>query len=163
MGSEVVVAPMFFMVTTFNPRRLNFCLIASGLSSINWAILPLPKKIHDATGRLQTLEEVEAYFPGFKAFIDATEQEIPRPSAKLKRKTHYSGKKKKHTVKTQITVNKDGLIIHKTRKKALGPFRKEIMGLPQHTRDAIAAELETNFCFLFKQLNVVNKRLLANK
>ena len=79
------------------------------------AILPLPKKIHDATRRLQTLEEVEAYFPGFKAFIDATEQEIPRPSAKLKRKTHYSGKKKKHTVKTQITVNKDGLIIHKTR------------------------------------------------
>ena len=46
------------------------------------AILPLPKKIHDATRRLQTLEEVEAYFPGFKAFIDATEQEIPRPSAK---------------------------------------------------------------------------------
>jgi hypothetical protein len=79
------------------------------------AILPLPKKIHDATRRLQTLEEVEAYFPGFKAFIDATEQEIPRPSAKLKRKTHYSGKKKKHTVKTQITVNKDGLIVHKTR------------------------------------------------
>ena len=38
MGSEVVVAPMFFMVTTFNPRRLNFCLIASGLLSINWAI-----------------------------------------------------------------------------------------------------------------------------
>ena len=79
------------------------------------AILPLPKKIHDATRRLQTLEEVEAYFPGFKAFIDATEQEIPRPKSKRKRKTHYSGKKKKHTVKTQITVNKDGLIIHKTR------------------------------------------------
>jgi hypothetical protein len=78
------------------------------------AILPLPKKIHDATRRLQTLEEVEAYFPGFKAFIDATEQEIPRPSAKHKRKTHYSGKKKRHTVKTQLTVNRKGLIVHKT-------------------------------------------------
>jgi hypothetical protein len=78
------------------------------------AILPLPKKIHDATRRLQTLEEVEAYFPGFKAFIDATEQEIPRPKSKLKRKTHYSGKKKKHTVKTQIVVNRIGLIVHKT-------------------------------------------------
>ena len=78
------------------------------------AILPLPKKIHDATRRLQTLEEVEAYFPGFKAFIDATEQEIPRPSQKLKRKTHYSGKKKRHTVKTQLTVNSKGLIVHKT-------------------------------------------------
>jgi fructose-bisphosphate aldolase class II len=55
------------------------------------------------------------------------------------------------------------LIIRKTRKKALGPFKKEIMGLPQHTRDAIAAEIETKFGFLFKQLNVVNKRSLANK
>ena len=78
------------------------------------AVLPLPKKIHDATRRLQTLEEVEEYFPGFKAFIDATEQEIPRPSQKLKRKTHYSGKKKRHTVKTQLTVNRNGLIVHKT-------------------------------------------------
>ena len=53
-------------------------------------------------------------FPGFKAFLDATEQEIPRPKNKRKRKTHYSGKRKKHTVKTQLTVNKEGLIIHKT-------------------------------------------------
>ena len=53
--------------------------------------------------------------------------------------------------------------IYKTRKKALGPFKKEIMGLPQQTRDAIAAEIETKFDFLFKQLNVVNKRVLVNK
>lgn len=78
------------------------------------AILPLPKKVHNATRRLQTPQEVEEYFPGFKAFLDATEQEIPRPSAKHKRKTHYSGKKKRHTVKTQLTVNSKGLIIHKT-------------------------------------------------
>ena len=50
----------------------------------------------------------------FKAFLDATEQEIPRPHGKRKRKTHYSGKRKKHTVKTQLTVNKQGLIIHKS-------------------------------------------------
>jgi len=78
-------------------------------------VLLLPKKQHEKVRRLQTLEEVEAYFPGFKAFLDATEQEIPRPKSKRKRKTHYSGKKKKHTVKTQITVNKDGFIVHKTR------------------------------------------------
>jgi len=78
-------------------------------------VLPLPKKQHKKVRRLQTLDEVEAMFPGFKAFLDATEQEIPRPKSKRKRKTHYSGKKKRHTVKTQITVNKDGLIIHKTR------------------------------------------------
>jgi transposase len=76
--------------------------------------LPLPKKQHEKVRRLQTLDEVETMFPGFKAFLDATEQEIPRPKAKRKRKTHYSGKKKKHTVKTQITVNKNCLIVHKT-------------------------------------------------
>ena len=53
--------------------------------------------------------------------------------------------------------------LYKTRKKALGPFKKEIMRLPQETRDAIAAELEAKFDFLFKQLNIVNKRDLVNK
>ena len=77
-------------------------------------VLPLPKKQYDRVRRLQTLDEIEALFPGFKAFLDATEQEIPRPHGKHKRKTHYSGKKKKHTVKTQLTVNKQGLIVHKT-------------------------------------------------
>ncbi len=77
-------------------------------------VLPLPGKLHRKAGRLGTLEEVESLFPGFKAFLDATEQEIPRPGDKRKRRTHYSGKKKRHTVKTQITVNADGLILHKT-------------------------------------------------
>jgi len=77
-------------------------------------VLPLPRKIHQKAGRLGTLDDVEALFPGFKAFLDATEQEIPRPKDRAKRRTHYSGKKKRHTVKTQITVNADGLILHKT-------------------------------------------------
>ena len=77
-------------------------------------VLPLPSKLHQRAGRLGTLEEVESLFPGFKAFLDATEQEIPRPKDKGKRRTHYSGKKKRHTVKTQITVNADGLVLHKT-------------------------------------------------
>jgi hypothetical protein len=77
-------------------------------------VLPLPRKEHDKVRRLETVGEIEALFPGFKAFLDATEQEIPRPKAKRKQKTHYSGKKKKHTVKTQITVNRRGLIVHKT-------------------------------------------------
>ena len=74
----------------------------------------MPKKQNDKVKRLQTVEEIEVMFPGFKAFLDATEQEIPRPHNKHKRKTHYSGKKKRHSVKTQLTVNQDGLIIHKT-------------------------------------------------
>jgi fructose/tagatose bisphosphate aldolase len=53
--------------------------------------------------------------------------------------------------------------LYKTRKKALAPFKKEIMRLPQQTRDVIAAEIENKFDFLFKQLNVVNKRALVDK
>jgi DDE superfamily endonuclease/Helix-turn-helix of DDE superfamily endonuclease len=83
--------------------------------------LPLPKKMQKLTRRLRTIEEVEEFFPGFKAYIDATEQEIPRPKKDTrKRKTHYSGKKKRHTVKTQLTVNSKGLIIHKTDRHARG-------------------------------------------
>ena len=37
--------------------------------------------------------------------VFASEQEIPRPKNKRKRKSYYSGKKKKHTVKTQYMVN----------------------------------------------------------
>jgi hypothetical protein len=77
-------------------------------------VLPTPKKLHDKARQLQTLQEIEAMFPEFRAFLDATEQEIPRPKNKHKRKTHYSGKKKRHTVKTQLTVNEKDLIIHKT-------------------------------------------------
>ena len=55
---------------------------------------------------LRTIDEVEEeYFPGFKAFIDSTEQEIPRPKNKKRRKSYYSGRRKKHTVKTQYMVN----------------------------------------------------------
>jgi len=52
---------------------------------------------------------------------------------------------------------------YKTRKKALGPFKKEIMGLPQQVRDAIASEIENKFEFLFKQLNAVNNKELVDK
>jgi hypothetical protein len=69
--------------------------------------------MYDLTKRLKTVDEVEKYSPGFIVFIDCTEQQIPRPVNKRKRKIFYSGKKKKHTVKNQLTVNKDGFIIHK--------------------------------------------------
>jgi fructose/tagatose bisphosphate aldolase len=53
--------------------------------------------------------------------------------------------------------------LYKTRKKALGPFKKEIMGLPKETRDAIADEIELKFDFLFKQLKAVNRKGLVDR
>jgi hypothetical protein len=82
--------------------------------------IPLPSKLYNITRRLRTVEEVELYFLGFKAFIDSTEQEIPRPIDKTRRKEYYSGKKKRHTVKTQLLVNKKGEILHKPNKHKKG-------------------------------------------
>jgi len=53
--------------------------------------------------------------------------------------------------------------IYKTRKKALGPFKKEIMGLSKEIREAIAKEVEEKFDFLFQQLKVINNKELVLK
>ena len=57
----------------------------------------------------------------------------------------------------------DEQFFYKTRKKALGPFKREIMGLSDSIRETIALELEAKFDFLFKQLNVINKKELVDK
>jgi hypothetical protein len=102
--------------------------------------VPIPKKVYGEARRANTLEEVELYFPGFKAFVDSTEQEIPRPKKDAgKRKTHYSGKKKRHTVKTQLTVNSNGLILHRTnhargRRHDLDIYRERHPSLPRQVQ-----------------------------
>jgi len=102
------------MAYLFDLSQTNILKDIRKLEPLVSEILPLPKQQSDKVKRLETVDEIESLFPGFKAFLDATEQEIPRPKAKRKRKTHYSGKKKKHTVKTQITVNQKGFIVHKS-------------------------------------------------
>jgi len=52
---------------------------------------------------------------------------------------------------------------YKTRKRALGPFKKEIMSLSPETRSAIADEIEEKFDFLFRQLRVIGKKDLVEK
>lgn len=53
--------------------------------------------------------------------------------------------------------------LYKARKKALGPFKKDIMGLPEEIKEGIAGEIEKNFEFLFRQLNVGNTKDLVSK
>jgi hypothetical protein len=53
--------------------------------------------------------------------------------------------------------------IYKTRKRALGLFKNEIMGLKPEIRATISAEVEGKFDFLFKQLNLVNTLPLINR
>jgi fructose-bisphosphate aldolase, class II len=48
----------------------------------------------------------------------------------------------------------DEQFYYKARKKAIGPFKRELWSLPEDVRAAIAGDLERTFAFLFEQLNV---------
>ena len=49
----------------------------------------------------------------------------------------------------------DEQFVYKTRKKAFGPFKKELYDLPVETKMAISKELEKQFDLLFNKLNAV--------
>ena len=97
----------------FDLDQSNICRDIQKIEGLIRQCVPIPQKIYQITKRLKTADEVEKYFPGFLAFTDCTEQQIPRPVDKERRKIFYSGKKKRHTVKNQITVNNQGFILHK--------------------------------------------------
>jgi len=101
----------------FDLDQSNICRDIQKIEPLVRKCVPIPQKMHRLTKRLRTLEDVDQYFPGFIAFVDCTEQQIPRPESKTRRKAYYSGKRKRHTVKTQLMVNNRGLIIHKTNHK----------------------------------------------
>jgi hypothetical protein len=56
--------------------------------------LPVPQKIYSITKRLRTPDEVEKYFPRFMAFIDSTEQQIPRLVYKRRKKYTFQTRRK---------------------------------------------------------------------
>lgn len=57
----------------------------------------------------------------------------------------------------------DAQFIYKTRKKAFGPFKEDILGLSENIRKAIAKEIEEEFSFLFDKLNATNTKDLISK
>jgi IS5 family transposase len=62
-------------------------------------------------GRLGSVAAVMAAFPAVRLVIDSKEQRIYRPGGgHARQKPFYSGKKKAHTLKTQVAVAPDGVI-----------------------------------------------------
>jgi hypothetical protein len=110
----------------FNLDQSNICRDIQKIERLVRQCLPISQKIYSITKRLKTLDEVERYFPGFLAFIDYTEQQIPRPKNKQRKKAYYSGKKKKHTIKNQAMVNNREFIIHKIGYKIGGRYDYDI-------------------------------------
>jgi hypothetical protein len=65
-----------------------------------------------AKKRIGTLKELLEAHPEFKeVLLAASEQEVPKPKDALHRKQRYSGKKKQHTLKSQVTVS-NRLVLH---------------------------------------------------
>ena len=60
--------------------------------------------------KARSAAEVMAAFPAVRVIIDAKEQRINKPQGEARQKPYYSGKKKTHTVKTQVAVNTRGQI-----------------------------------------------------
>lgn len=102
----------------------NVSRVVNRLRPLLLGVLPLPveetRLFADAAPRprrrIATLEELFRKHPEFKeVLIDATEQETYKPKDTTKRKEHYSGKKKRHTLKTQVTTSRNGLLLHLSR------------------------------------------------
>jgi len=104
---------MDLMNFLFDIHKSNISRGMAKLEPLIKQFIPIPQKIKTLKNRIKTPEELLLLFPDLMAIVDATEQEINRPQHKKKRNNHYSGKKKKYTRKTQIVVNKDGLILDK--------------------------------------------------
>ncbi len=104
----------------FNLDDSNVSRLINKLRPVLLEVLPLPA--HETVlfagqgKRISSLEELLEQHPELKeVLIDATEQETRKPKDKRKRKDNYSGKKKRHTLKTQITATNTRLILHVTR------------------------------------------------
>lgn len=61
--------------------------------------------------KISSWDDLQREFPEIaEILIDATEQQRPRPGKRIQRR-YYSGKKKRHTLKTQLITNNQGRIL----------------------------------------------------
>lgn len=73
--------------------------------------IPLRRRIPPGAKKISTWEELLKVCPDFADVVtDATEQQRQRPAKRTQRRW-YSGKKKRHTIKTQITATTQGKVL----------------------------------------------------
>ena len=84
-----------------NTRRVLSALRVVGEGTLGWAEPP-------QRGQGKSVAQALANYPDLFAIVDATEQAVQRSSDDETQRQHYSGKKKRHTRKTQLIVNERG-------------------------------------------------------
>ena len=79
-------------------------------------ILSLAKAEHQRRQkRIGSIEEFREAYPELSFIIDGVEQPKRKPKSKQKRKSDYSGKKKRHTLKQIVTATPIGIVIDQSR------------------------------------------------
>jgi len=63
----------------FDLDKSIICRDIQKIESLIRKCIPISQKIWKIIKRLKTPDEIEQYYAGFLAFIDCTEQQIPRP------------------------------------------------------------------------------------
>jgi len=91
-----------------NTRRVLAAMRVVGEGTLGW---PEPPQRDQGKDVAQALAE----YPDLFAIVDATEQAVQRSSDDETQREHYSGKKKRHTRKTQLIVNEHGEMRHLSR------------------------------------------------
>ena len=91
-----------------NTRRVLAAMRVVGEGTFGW---PEPPQ----RGQGKDVAQALAEYPDLFAIVDATEQAVQRSSDDETQREHYSGKKKRHTRKTQLIVNEHGEMRHLSR------------------------------------------------
>ena len=88
------------------PLRLrSLCAEPDRSPEASLPLVPTRKK------RITTLQELLLTYPEIaEVLLDATEQSVPQPEDKQKRKLAYSGEQHDHTVKTQIVATRKTIL-----------------------------------------------------
>jgi len=68
-----------------------------------------------------------------------------------------------HAADERKAKDSEAQFIYKTRKKAVGPFKKQFWSLPKPALDTIGADLENSFSFLLEQLRVAGTTEVVKK
>jgi hypothetical protein len=92
----------------FDLHKSNICRNLKGVLAVLREQLGDAISWPDAARRKQKMDQFMEEFAEVAAIVDATEQATQRPQDEEAQKKHYSGKKKRHTLKTQIVVGPDG-------------------------------------------------------
>ena len=120
LKDRIIMLLMYYrMYTTYDLLGMIFDLdksnVIQDIKYLEPAVkksISIPAKKYAYSKKINSIQSLQELFPKLIAITDGTEQSIPRP--KKKKKTHYSGKRKKYIVQNQITVNLNGEIIHKS-------------------------------------------------